>query len=131
VSDKFVVVPFEHARHSVYVSRWLSSRSMDPSFSEELPPVGFIAFKGVPVAAAFFRRCDGKVGIFDSLVSNPDVALFTRHLAVEALIDRIQCYAAMRGYKRIMAFSVNDGTLKRSIKHGFKKQPHVVISKIL
>lgn len=129
--DKFVITPFDRDRHTHYIKEWLTSRSLDPEKTSDMPEVGFIIFKEEPIAAAFFRQCEGAVGIFDGLISNPKISLFTRHLAIESLIAKIECYAMDHGYKRILAFSVDEGTIKRSIKHGFNKQPHVLISKSL
>lgn len=132
VSAEFSVRRFRHRDDFEHVNQWLDERSMPLAPAEELPNVGFIAYKeGQPVAAAFLRNCEGGVGVFDSMITNPKTPLFTRHIAIEILIDKVMIYARENRVRRLLAFTTNDGILRRSKKRGFVQQPHSVISLML
>jgi hypothetical protein len=131
MSDKFAIRKVQ-ITDIFHVRSWLNDRKLPTPKFEDIPKIGFMCLKdGVPIAAAFLRTCEGKVGWFDSLVSNPAVALYTRHLAIEALIDKILLTAKENGFNRVIAFSIDDGTIRRSEKRGFIKQKHTVISLVL
>lgn len=108
---------------------WLYSRDRKGVEEGDLPNIGYIAFKNShPVCAAFLRVCEGGVGMLEGLVSNPDLPLFTRHLGIESVIDRLILTAKEKHIRRLVSFSVDESTIKRVSKRGFKKQPHVVMT---
>ena len=52
----------------------------------DLPNIGYI----IPgVGAGFLRACEGQVGIFDSLITNPYVSSETRHRALKEIYTKI------------------------------------------
>lgn len=131
MSDKWVIRKVQ-ITDIFHVRSWLNERKLPTPKLEDIPRIGFMCLKnGEPIAAAFLRACEGKVGWFDSLVSNPHAALFTRHMAIEALIDQILKTAKENGFNRVIAFSIDDGTIRRSEKRGFIKQKHTVVSLVL
>lgn len=131
-SAEFAVRRFRHPDDFEHLKEWMCGRSMATSPIEEVPRIGFIVWKeGKPIAAAFLRDCEGGIGIFDSMITDPKSALFTRHLAIEILINKVMIYAKENRVRRLLAFTTDAGILKRSIKHGFKKQSHSVISLIM
>lgn len=111
------------------LNQWLYARDRAGVSEGDIPKIGYIVLKdSIPVCAAFLRECEGGVGMLEGLVSNPDLPLFTRHLGVECVIDRLLQEAKSRHIRRLVSFSVDDSTVKRVSKRGFQKQPHVVMT---
>lgn len=129
MSDNFVLVKYNPTHHQKIIKEWLLDRNLNDSLSGELPKVGWIIFKeGEAVASAFLRECEGNVLILDSIISNPKCSLYRRHLALEVLFESALLFARHIGCPRVLGFSVNKGTIKRSKKHGFIEQPHKLLS---
>ncbi len=116
------ILPYEEKEHRELIRLWLKNRKLDTALLEDLPELGFVALRNhVPIAAAFIRKCEGRIAIFDSLITNPAITLFTRHCAIEKLIERTILVAKTLGYYRILALSVDEGTIRRAKLHGFVK----------
>ena len=95
---------------------------------EELPSVGLIAIDGdTPIAAGFLRYIEGNFALLDGLITNPTQLGSTRHAAIDAVVSGLISIAVRLGYTRLMANSVDESTLTRSLKHGFKPLDHKVI----
>lgn len=123
------LVEFSLSEHLSKVNEWLEKRGMAPVPMKDIPNRGYIVHRdGIYIAAGFLRRCEGDVGIFDSLITNPELSLYTRHLAIELLIEKIITVSKELHIDRLIAFSTDSGTIKRSKKHGFEKKPYTVIS---
>lgn len=99
------------------MNTWLEARGLLPVLESDLPATGFI----VPgVAAAFIRKCEGNVAIMDSLVSNKDACPVIRHRAMDQLYKAVLSECKQLKINKILGFTVNAGTLDRSLRHGFQ-----------
>ncbi len=70
---------------------------------------------------------EGGSGQLDGLCTNPDALPSKRHEAIEAVVNRILDEAKALGMRNLMAMSVDESTLMRSKRHGFKPCPHTLI----
>lgn len=131
VQDKHLVTitKFGHEKHEYdLIEKWLKLRDMT-FLSQDLPQIGFLVYKGEhPVCAAFLRTCEGRMAIFDSLITDPEQPGSVRHECLDAVAEFILKKAKDYGFTRLVGFSVDSQTLVRSEKHGFKRQPHTVIT---
>lgn len=94
----------------------------------EFPEHGYIAYQNdEPVAAAFLRRVEGGFGQIDGLVSSPEFSSEDRHLAIEAVVSAVIEEAKKLEIRQLISFSVDESTLMRSRKHGFKRMPHHLV----
>lgn len=75
------------------------------------------------VASASLRRCEGQVGIVDSIVTNPWASSLTRNAALNKLFKVI----TESDCKRLIGFSTDKHTLERAVKHGFKASPYITM----
>lgn len=106
----------------VSVNKWLTARRAPTVLAKDLPSISFI----IPgVAVAGIRCCEGRVGIFDSLVTNPIVTAKTRQRALNTLFKFIMAYP---DFDRILGFTTDSNSLVRALKHGFKQLPYAVLS---
>lgn len=102
------------------INKWLRARGLN--LISEQSVYSFI----IPgVCAGQFLQCEQDTLLFDSLVSNPLVSGPTRDKALNQLIEHMTklCLG-----KRILALSVDSGTIRRAEALGYKKQPHVVLT---
>lgn len=105
------------------IDRWLKLRRL--KLKSEQFSLGFIV-KGV--CAAQLIKCENGTAIFDSLVSNPMVSSTARHSGIDSLVSAVLREAHILGYKRIVAFTEDEGTLERAKRRGFTPQNHTVIT---
>jgi hypothetical protein len=61
--------------------------------------------------------------MFDSLITNPGCDARTRDECLDFLFKGLIQKAKDINIKQIFGFTLDDNTVERSIKHGFKKQP--------
>ncbi len=122
------VVPYNSALHNYCITSWLAHRNLRTEAAHELPEVGYVAMdKGRPIVAGFIRRVEGGWGMLDSLVTDPLAPAEIRDKAIDILVCRLFKEAKYLKIKQFLAFSRDDNTLVRSLKHGFKKLPDTVI----
>lgn len=108
------------------IQRWLHKWNHEKITSEQLPETGFV----VPgVAIGFVRMVEGNMAIFDSMVSNPYASQRLRHNALDDLVGHIMAHLKADGVTKVLAFTVDDGTLTRAKRHGFKQLRHTLLSK--
>lgn len=123
---------FKLSDHYHFIRRWLEKRKMVLWPKEELPQFGYVAsYHFEPVAMGFIRKCERGIGLFDSLICDPDCEFEIRNECLDFLVKTILFEAKRHDFKKIIAYSINISTLERSKKHGFHVQPHQVISQIL
>ncbi len=104
------------------INKWLKLHKKKPVTFAELPIVGFV----VPgVAIGFIRACEGGVGIFESLVSNPRASSATRHAAMSSIYDKVM---ACSEFERIIGFSIDSGALCRASNAGWLTLPYTLVS---
>lgn len=121
------VVKYNKALHGQILDTWFIARGMN-SVIETLPEIGFVASDDTDfIAASFLRRVEGDYCLFDGLVTNPMLAPFRRHLGIEAVVERLIIEAKELKMRKILAYSIDAGTLKRSVHHGFVHLPHTLI----
>lgn len=122
------VRPFSLELHMSEIYSWLIERGAYTPTQAEMPKHGFVAYTdGIPVAAAFLRRVEGGFGQLDGLVTDPLAPGEVRHEAIDALVNEILILSKELGIKAVTAFSVDENTLVRSLKHGFVKTTHSLI----
>lgn len=118
--------------HSHVIEAWLQSRQMDEKIIHQLPRAGWIVFDGEePLAAGFLRMMEGGYAMIDGLISNPPQGLGNRRRsqALDLITERMISEGKILGLKKILAFSGDRATLKRSLRHGFVKQMDTMIVK--
>lgn len=90
----------------------------------ELPETGRIVITDsfdipIPVAAGFMRKCEGKLLIWDGLITNPDINADLRNEALDLISTALIDDAKALNAKGIIAWSSDEMTLLRSKRHGF------------
>lgn len=111
-----------------HINAWLTAHKMPEVTRHSLPEMGYMAWhNGSPIGAVFLRRCEGDVGIVDSLISNPDSQGVLRHVALDALINHIVDQAKRTGITLLLGYTVDCSTLERSIRLGFTKSPYQTV----
>lgn len=126
------IVKFDSAEHGKHLADWLRSRDLSAEGSVNLPELGLILFDtGCPVVAGFLRKVEGNYAILDSLCTNPLVLPEIRDKSLDTLVKALIKLARKEGIKAITATSIDLNTLERSLKHGFKKQPHTLITLVV
>lgn len=120
---------FHLAEHISIIRHWLSQRDLNIELADELPEIGFICFeRDEPIAAAFLRKVEPNHAQLDGLITNVLSRGELRHEAIDLVVRAIIEKAKELKIKQLLAFSVDEGTLKRSEKHRFVKLPHTVIA---
>lgn len=129
---KLIIKKFNPKKELKHLNLWLLARGIPKEKEETLPKCGLVAYKdGMPVATAFLRKCEGDVAMLEALCTNPCATSSDRHTAIDALVCRIIDIANNSGINKLIAFSIDDGTIKRSLKHGFEQSPFSLIFKDL
>lgn len=96
---------------------------------DALPACGFMAVDDTtPVAVGFLRLVEGGYAQIDTLVSNKELSSQTRHDGISAVVDHLIKYAIVLKLKGILAFTADDGILKRANVLGFKVVAETIIS---
>jgi len=95
---------------------WLRVRGFDPELVRDVPQLGYVVDN---VAAGFIANAEFMFGIMDSFITNPETEPLARHEALTLIIERLIADAKGLGLKRLLAFSTDDGILKRQQHHGF------------
>lgn len=120
---------FHLADHISIIRHWLNQRNLEVRLADELPEIGFIAFdRDEPIACAFLRKVEPIFAQLDGLMTNVTAKSEFRHEAIDAVVTACIEKAKELKLKQLIAFSVDEGTLKRSEKHRFLKLPHTVIA---
>lgn len=87
---------------------------------ESLPQIGYIATEGsIVVAAGFLRKVEGKMALLDTLATNADCPPAIRHDGIQAIVNSLIDTAKQLELKYFMAFTVDDGIIKRALSLGF------------
>lgn len=111
-----------------HINSWLKHRGHPIAERDEMPEIGFVAWEGERrVAAVCLHRCEGNYAWINGLVTNPEISPIKRSNAIDLVVQKLIATAKELKIKGILGFSVDEGTLKRSEKHGFRKMPHTMI----
>lgn len=98
---------------------WLIARGIELP-CDEIPEFGVVAYDGeTPVAMGFLRKAEGSYGIFDGLVSNPSCPGEVRHKGLDEVIEAINTEADRLGIQTLLAWTRDENTGVRAVKHGY------------
>ncbi len=112
-----------------HINHWLESRHLRMVTAEELPVTGSVyCSDGLPVAALFLRKCEGNLGILDSLITDPNQPGEIRNKANSLLIlDLIEKAKALK-LSALIAWTKDNNTFTRVLGLGFTPCDLSVIS---
>lgn len=127
---KISVKRYRKTVHEQALAHWFGLRRVAMRNLFELPERGVVAVDehDKPIAVAFLRAVEGNFAMLDGLTTDPLASSIDRHNAIEAVVDTLIHMAKKYGYSKLVAYSVDDGTLKRAKTHGFEAVPHSVIT---
>lgn len=92
-----------------------------------LPKIGYIAIMGGhPIAAGFLRRVEGGYAQLDTLTSNKFFGSQVRHEGIKLVTDALIEDAKTLKLHGIIAFTTDDGVLKRAKDKNFVVFPHTL-----
>lgn len=125
-----VVIDFNFNKHSEHIEAWLIGHKMNPRLFLETPDSGSIVYDDEGfIAAGFLRHQEACHDLFlDGLIANPESSGKRRYRAIDAVVEHLIQKAKRAGARKILAYSKDAGTLKRSLRHGFQVLPHVMIA---
>lgn len=125
------IVRYHPLNHASLMKTWREAYGLDLKAIDELPEFGLVAFDGeLPICAGFLRKVEASKQVFlDSLIANPKTSGKIRYHAIDSLCEALIKEAEERKFESIWAISVDAGTLKRSLKHGFRATPSVVVTR--
>lgn len=107
---------------------WLELRGLSFDLAKDLPQIGYVAFKETqPIAMAFLRICEGDMAMIDGLISNPVASSADRHVALDEVISELIKEAKTLGIKSLLAYSIDEGTIKRACRQGFETKPNILL----
>lgn len=107
------------------LNTWLKDRGLDPIVEGSLPKYGLIVGD---VAAGFIRKCEGNFCFLDSVVADPKASKDSRDDALDCLFYQLNKLAYILGFSHVIGYSVNDKTIERSKKFGFKESEHKLMT---
>lgn len=95
-----------------------------------LPKIGYISLLNgqQPLAAGFLRRLEGGYAQIDTLVSNPYFGSLLRHEGIKLVVDTLLEEAKRLDLTGIVAFTNDQGVLKRAENLGFVELNQKVIA---
>lgn len=110
------------------LNEWRLIRDLAPVELEELPSKGIVVANHTsPIAAGFLRITEG-LGIFDSMITNPEMPAETRHEALEMLFKELLELARIYSLKQLIGFSVEASMIERSKRFGFAESPYKLVT---
>ena len=122
VLDQIRLYPFKINKHMKLLQEMLESNSYkDDIQNSYIPKIGYICLLGdQPLAAGFLRRveCD-VVAQIDGLTSNKAFGSILRHQAIDMIVDQLIIEAKALEIQGLMAFTHDEGVLKRAKNRGF------------
>lgn len=111
-----------------HINKWLAHRDVKSVTRHDIPEMGYIAFERVkPIAAIFLRKCEGNVGIIDSLITDPTADPKLRDITLDILINHIVNVAKSRKIRFLLGYTKDENTLVRSLRLGFEQSPHTTV----
>ena len=121
------------AADKMYVGVMLRSQGLEAEEALRfLPETGFLAWhEGFPVAAGYLRRVEGGYGWIDSLVTDATAPGASRNEALDLITTALVEEARRLELRGIIAFTKDQNTYSRAMKHGFCGQQFAVITKDL
>ena len=101
----------------VSISAWHVAHGLPPVPAEIVPKVGLVA---PGVAALFIYQTDSSIALIEGLISNPAAPLRDRIEAIDQLMDACTELAFSMGFKQVIGFPKDNGTLKRAKRHSYE-----------
>lgn len=99
----------------------VAKRGLNKEEFSFVPKIGAIAYCGdMPVAIAFVREVEGKMALWDGLITNIDADAFKRNKALDEILIFIIRRVKDLGINQILSWSVDSHTIERVQKLGFK-----------
>lgn len=87
-----------------------------------IPKIGAIAeIDGIAIALGFVREAEGKLGVWDGLVTNVLCTPEKRNAALDSLVQFLISQSRNAGIRRIIGWSSDANTLARAERVGFKQ----------
>lgn len=87
-----------------------------------LPKIGYIALmNNQPIAAGFLRMVEGGYAQMDTLVSSPYFGSLIRHDGINKVVEALIGDAKTLRLEGIIAFTRDEGVLKRALSTGFSE----------
>lgn len=116
-------------KHLAIIAHWLKERELNPHLIDELPDVGFVVSEGEEIiAAGFIRQTEGDYALVDSYITNKNSPPVQRDQALDLITKELINISKSLGFKTLVATSIDQNTIDRSLRHGFKQLPHAVIA---
>lgn len=107
----------------------LVKRDMSPFTAQEVPILGVVVEKDSSVIAmGFIRQCEGFIGIFDSIITNPNLTSKERDSALNVLYGEIISLAKSVNILKLIGFSLHNSIVERSKAFGFIETNHKLLS---
>lgn len=105
-----------------YINLWLAQRERAPVKRNELPECGWTVTdeSNNPVGCVFLRLMEGDLAMIDSLINDPTQSSHRRHVINDRLFIQCLKMAKENNLKGLIGMSLDEGTLKRAINHGFE-----------
>lgn len=120
---------FVPEKHLELLKICLLKRQKPTTLADNLPSLGFVASTAAyPVSFGFLRMVEGKYAIVDGLVSNSDCVSEARHEGNDLVIKACIEAAKSLNIKNLIAWTLDDSTLERSIRNGFVELPHAFLA---
>ncbi len=131
LSNEISLVPFRFkylkALHDLLESN--NYQGIEVVNMKTLPKTGYIALmNGHPIAAGFLRRVEGGYGQLDTLTSNKHFGSIIRHQGIQLVTDALIQDAIDLRLHGLMAFSSDQGVLKRSVDKGWTEIKQTIMA---
>lgn len=123
------VIRFNKDKHFADLLACLTARKAYIPTLREMPKVGYVTYEGdTIIAAAFLRKVEGGYGQIDGLTSNPYATAEQRHAGIDLAVSAIIAQSKKLNINNVLFISVDESTIMRSQKYGFKKLPLSVLA---
>lgn len=119
---------FSDMQHAI---KLLTSRQMSIGHAADFPKLGVIVIdNGIPVAMGFLRELESVHNsyILDSLITNSNVTADIRDKALDDVVVELILLAKLNHISGLIAYTSDNNTVTRAVRHGFEVLPHTVIS---
>lgn len=125
-----MIVAFDPVKHGEALKEWLMFYDLPKTHFDEIPEIGFMAEdEDGFIAAGFIRKIENcSLALIDGLIANPESLGKRRYHAIDQVVEKLIEFSKSAGLKQLIGFSVDAGTIKRSIKHGFRGIVHAPIA---
>lgn len=111
------------------IASWLFQRNIDLWQKSYVPKVGFVAtVDEKPVAMGFIRDVEGNLCMLDGLITDPTQLPEVRNKAIDSVVKKLIDTAKELNYMGMIALTVEETVIKRSLRHNFIVTNQAVIA---